>query len=271
MIADTLSRIDALLTILRRTGTVNVNSQETKGRALEVAQIYFSATRPFVVATLGEAAALLEVDENWQALVRLAQGNNARSTYLKVVGKLRKQLAELNVAALSSIVVHRADDAAALVTNEEKLLIATLERLVPSAAASYRQGLLDLRASDRLSYRGTAAEFREALREVLDHLAPDKDVASRPGFKLEPNQGKPTMKQKVKFILSSRGAGNTRRESTEKSAALIEELSGEVTRAVYNRASLATHVQESKNEVSQIKRYVDTVLFDLLEVSSTPG
>jgi hypothetical protein len=38
-------------------------------------------------------------------------------------------------------------------------------------------------------------------------------------------------------------------------------------RAVYNRASLATHVQQSKTEVRKIKRYVDTVLYDLLEIA----
>ena len=48
---------------------------------------------------------------------------------------------------------------------------------------------------------------------------------------------------------------------------LIDELSGEVMRAVYNRASLATHIQQSKSEVQKIKRYVDTVLFDLLEIA----
>ena len=71
--------------------------------------------------------------------------------------------------------------------------------------------------------------------------------------------------------VASKGRRSTQRESAEKSASLIEELSGEVTRAIYNRAPLATHVQESRNEVQQIKRYVDTVFFDLLEVSLPTG
>ena len=143
----------------------------------------------------------------------------------------------------------------------------TLDRLVPSAAASYRQGFNDLNGVDRLSYRGTAAEFREALRETLDHLAPDDQVMAQEGFALEANQTTPTMKQKVRFVLTSRGRNKTQREAAEKSLALIGELSGEVMRAIYNRASLATHVQESKMEVQKIKRYVDTVLFDLLEIA----
>ena len=58
-------------------------------------------------------------------------------------------------------------------------------------------------------------------------------------------------------------------ESTEKSVNLIESLAGDVARAVYDRASLATHVESSRIEVQRIKRYVDTVLFDLLEISES--
>jgi hypothetical protein len=47
-------------------------------------------------------------------------------------------------------------------------------------------------------------------------------------------------------------------------------LAGEIVRAVYNNASLAAHVQHTKAEVERIKRYVDTVLFDLLEVGAPP-
>jgi hypothetical protein len=75
------------------------------------------------------------------------------------------------------------------------------------------------------------------------------------------------MKQKTRYILASRGRHKPQRVTAEKITGLVEELSGEVTRAVYDRASLATHVQQSKQEVQQVKRYVDTVLFDLLEIT----
>jgi hypothetical protein len=75
------------------------------------------------------------------------------------------------------------------------------------------------------------------------------------------------MKQKVRFVLSSRERRKTQTESAEKSVDLVESLTGDVTRAVYNRASLATHVESARTEVHRIKRYVDTVLFDLLEIS----
>ena len=40
--------------------------------------------------------------ELWQQLVRLAHGNNARRTYLKTIGALRKGLSEFNISALST-------------------------------------------------------------------------------------------------------------------------------------------------------------------------
>ena len=103
-------------------------------------------------------------------------------------------------------------------------------------------------------------------RETLDHLAPDVEVEKQQWYKSEEQQTKPTMKQKVRYVLASRGRNRTQIASAEKVVSLIEALSGEVMRAVYNRASLATHVHQSRTEVGQIKRYVDTVLLDLLEI-----
>ena len=74
------------------------------------------------------------------------------------------------------------------------------------------------------------------------------------------------MKQKVRFVLKSRGRNKSQRDSSEKSIELVDDRIGEVTRAVYDRASVATHVIETRDEVAQIKRYVDTVLFDILEI-----
>ena len=52
----------------------------------------------------------------------------------------------------------------------------------------------------------------------------------------------------------------------EKALELIETLSADIARAIYNRASLATHVETTQDEVVQLKRYIDTMLFDLLAI-----
>jgi DNA-binding XRE family transcriptional regulator len=268
MIAQLITDIEALGASLRRGNAINVNDQSSKDRAIALATHYFGDLRPRVVAVGGETESVLQLDELWQLLVRLAHGNNARRTYLKIIGSLRKQLSEFNIAALATPVVQTSkSSASSALSREETLVLQTLEELVPSAAASYRQGLSDLLGPARLSYRGTAAEFREALRETLDHLAPDAEVEKQKWYKAEEGQTKPTMKQKARYILVSRAQNKTQRATAEKMFGLIEELSGEVMRAVYNRASLATHVHQSKNEVKQIKRYVDTVFFDLLEIA----
>lgn len=268
MIGQLITDLEALGASLRRGKAVNVNDQSSKDRAIGLASRYFSDVRPRIVMVCGETEILLRHDELWQQLVRLAHANNARRTYLKTIGGLRKNLSEFSILALSMPLASDSQPATEVsLSAEEVLILKTLESLVPSAAASYRQGLSDLLGPERLSYRGTAAEFRESLREALDHLAPDEEVSAQGWYKPEGGQKKPTMKQKARYVLISRERNKTQRDSAEKALGLIEELSGEVMRAVYNRTSLATHIQQSRVEVQKIKRYVDTVLFDLLEIS----
>jgi hypothetical protein len=266
MIGQLIADIEAFGGSLRRGSAVNVNDQSSKDRAIALAAHYFNDVRPLVVAVNGETEIQLGHDALWQQLVRLAHGNNARRTYLKIIGALRKQLREFNISALAKPVTQVGQDET--ITGEENLILRTLESIVPSAAASYRQGLCDLSEGERVSYRGTASEFRESLRETLDHLAPDADVAAQDWYKPDEGQKKPTMKQKTRYVLTSRERNKTQRVSAEKMLGLIEELSGEVMRAVYDRASLASHVNQSRNEVIKIKRYVDTMFFDLLEIGS---
>ena len=54
-------------------------------------------------------------------------------------------------------------------SSDEEKLIETLEKMLPSAADSYKQSIIDLQSQiARLTFRGIAAELREVLREVLD-------------------------------------------------------------------------------------------------------
>lgn len=259
-----MAEVDGIASALRRGRSVNLNDRRAKERVVSLARRYFEQDRPAVVARIGDHPEIVAADSLLQEMVRLAQGNNARATYTRKLRDLRARLRDLNVALVASpsLATHRS----ATISTEEQLLIDTVAALVPSAAVSYQQGLHDLRDKSRLSYRGPAVEFREALREVLDHLAPDDAVLAQPGFKPEPNRTGPTMKQKVRFVLKSRGRNKSQRDASEKSVGLVDDRIGEVTRAVYDRASVATHVVETRDEVAQIKRYVDTVLFDILEI-----
>lgn len=266
MIADLLVEVDGLANTLRRGRSVNVNDRGTKDRVVALARRYFEQDRPGVVTRIEDHPDVASADSILQDMVRLAQGNNARTTYVRKVRELRAHLKNVNVDLVASPSL--TSPSSSQNTSEEQLVVDTITALVPSAAASYQQGLRDLRDNNRVSYRGPAVEFREAVREVLDHLAPDDAVMSQPGFKLERGRSGPTMKQKVRFVLKSRGRNKSQRDSSEKSIGLVDDRIGEVTRAVYDRASVATHVVETREEVAQIKRYVDTVLFDILEIRS---
>jgi hypothetical protein len=145
-------------------------------------------------------------------------------------------------------------------------MITTLKALLPSAALSYEQALLDLSQEQRLSWRGPAADLREALRETLDHLAPDEEVVSAPGYKQEPGTHGPTMKQKVRFILRSRGLSKAVSATTEDATSSIDEAIGSFVRSVYTRSSVSTHTPTEKSEVRRVLDLVRVVLSELLEI-----
>jgi hypothetical protein len=272
MLRGLLEQLASFQNRLRTHHSVHVNDRETKAAVMALATTYFNETRPLLVEILGDQQALGKPDHAWQELVRLAHANNKRSTYLKVVKSLAVALREVSVETLVRTSERGSGGSGLLeLAPVELQLLSTLEALLPTAAASYRQGLLDLRDKERLSYRGTASEFRETLRETLDHLASDADVAKQTGFTYEAGQTRPTMKQKARFVLASRGRSKTQTSVAEKTISVVEGLAGEVVRATYDRASLATHLEMTRAEVIRIKRYVDTVLFDLLEIPEPPS
>ncbi len=264
MIDELHKQVSFLRDVIQHVATRNVNTDDDKQIAIQTGTLYFKTCRP-LVAALGKPPEFIQrYDSLWQSLLRLAHGNNAKRTYQKVVTQLYRMTTEISI--YSKTMPGQPPPLNVFTTDEDKL-IATLDKMLPAAADSYKQALIDLQAkTDRLSYKGIASELREVLRNVLDHLAPDAEVAIDPNYRNEPDQTKPTMAQKVKHLLRSRRRSKSSRTSTEKSIDLIEELAGEIARGVYTRASLATHLEATKLEVEQIKRYLDTVLFDLLEI-----
>lgn len=158
------------------------------------------------------------------------------------------------------------DEPVRALSGDEQRIVSTISELVPSAARSYRQALDDLTAAGRISYRGTAAELREALREIIDHLAPDEAVENEPSFRLEDGMTHPTMRQKVRFVLRSRGLAKRKTEPAEKLTEKVDEITASLFRSIYVHASQNTHASPTLDEVRRLKRYVDTVLTDLLEI-----
>ena len=268
MISQLHDLLNALAMRVKGNRAVNVNSQKTKQAAIETGSFYFKKARAESIALFKDSKGLDAYDNNWQQLIRLAHGNNPKKRYESLIKSIIKTTKDLNVASHMVLSVAPVVATSKIsYSDAEQILIRTLEELVPTAAASYKQGLADLNSKTlRFSYRGTASEFREALRETLGRFAPDKDVENESWYKPEKDQKRPTMKQKVRYILSSRNKNKTQRAAAESTVQLIETISGNIARAVYNRASLSTHVETTKEEVMQLKRYLDALFFDLLEI-----
>jgi hypothetical protein len=267
------SLLDALAVVegaIARVSAVNVNTSTARDSARSLIQGYFRRTRPDLL-TLGVTEADLEsLDGQMQRLLQLANGRNAKQSYIRVLREIRSSLEGIELTREYRFGERRRSEEVSgsiLATDVEARILATLKDLLPTAALSYEQALLDLAASsERVSFRGTANELREALRETLDHLAPDDQVMAADGFRLEEGRTTPTQRQKVGYILRSRQLSRTARRAPEDAVSLIEELTGSVARASYERSNLSTHVATTEQELRQMKMYVDGVLAELLQV-----
>ncbi len=259
---ETLTRLRVLLS---RSRANQVQAQSIIEGSRKAVKQYFDETRPGCTVSGLDDESLGGLDTLMQELLKLTQRAALKKTYLERLKSINQELNGVEVALLTAG-ANPASDGDHHLDGKERRIAVTLDSLVPSAGASYEQACRDLRDSNRLSYRGAAAELRESLREVLDHLAPDKSVLGQAGFKLEKDQTKPTMKQKVRFVLSSRGKGKSLTQTPENAVRVVEERVGALARSVYTRSSLSTHVGTTKQEVQQVKAYVDVVLSELLEI-----
>jgi Predicted pPIWI-associating nuclease len=260
------SDIDTLRSAIGRSHAVNVNASRLRRQAQRVVQVYFRHVRPELLGLgIGEQE-LLSPDGEMQALLQLAQGRNAKTSYVRVLRNLGHQRAPL--AALRE---RRSGEMAVgsprspRYGDTEHRIVTTLRAMLPDAAASYEQAVMDLRGPVRVSWRGTAVEFREVVREVLDHLAPDNDVMDEQGFRLERDRIGPTMRQKAAFVLRSRGLSQTSRRAPQDAIAVVDELTASFVRSTYERGSASTHGVPTTDEIERLKMYVDAVLMELLE------
>jgi hypothetical protein len=239
----------------------HVNRTEDKDAVRQFVGQYFAIHRGSLVSRVG-ADALRSLDGTMQELLRCAQRRTAVTRYRQLLGACEKGINQLESVGIASFGPEHTSGSA----EKERVLIETLERICASAAACYEQGLADLQHTGRKSWRGTVVEFREALRETLDTLAPDEDVTNSKGFQLEPGAKGPTMRQKVRFVLAARQLSRTQTKPAEEAVGAVEEAVGRLVRAVYDRASAGVHTTVGIEEARQVKEWVTLVLAELLEV-----
>ena len=68
------------------------------------------------------------------------------------------------------------------------------------------------------------------------------------------------------FILKSRRQTDAARKTVEEAVDVIEEQFGAFVRSVYSRSAASVHVGRDRDEVISIKRFVETVLVELLKI-----
>jgi hypothetical protein len=100
----------------------------------------------------------------------------------------------------------------------------------------------------------------------LDHLAPDTEVVEMPGYRQEPDAKGPTMKQKVRFVLRSRGTPKAAAATAETATDAVEAALGTFVRSVYTRSSVSTHTPTDRGEVARVADLVRVVLCEMLEI-----
>lgn len=240
-------------------------SSGLRNQVKTITQVYFRTLRPSLM-TLGLETS--ELDEAIQSLLSLSSRRSYKKNYLEYFSGIKglKDALEINREVLISNILSK--ESKINLSPIELKILETLKEIDATLASSYGQVIKDINDPERISFRGTATELREILREVLDNLAPDADVMSPAGFKLEKERTTPTMQQKVRFILKSRGLTKGAIEVPENSVNLIDEKSS-LVRSAYTRGAISTHRATDRPEVKQLKMYVDGVLAELLEINKS--
>jgi hypothetical protein len=258
-------RVDAFAAGLTRNKAHHVNAASLRQQARDIVKEYFRQVKPALNRLGVTGLTLTDLDSDMQSLIGLSASRNTKNSYQAVVRAIKPKR-KIVETGLEFLIGAETPDGQSHIGGTEGAILAILDTMLPAAAASYRQVLRDLQDDGRVSYRGTAAELREVVREVLDRLAPDGDVSKSAGFKLEPNQKGPTMKQKVRFILRARKVGDSARETAEASAQHVDETVASLGRAVYTRGSTDVHTARPREEVLNYKGYADAILGELLAI-----
>lgn len=254
--------LSALTSSVESCRTKNVGVELVQAAARGIARSFFQNARAELLAVQKESDLVDRLDDAFQTLLELSSKPTPKSHYARRLAPLKA----LVLAATVDVMKSRGERRLVLSQTEGQIL-ETLQRMLPAAAASYEQALRDLRQSDRVSWRGPANELREILREAIDYLAPDESVRAAPGFALEDGRSGPTQKQKVRFILKARKSGSTAVEVAQSSLTAVEEAIASLARNTYERSNASTHASKGTKEISNLKRYVDALLGELLEIN----
>ncbi|MDY6951068.1 MAG: hypothetical protein SWE60_06125 [Thermodesulfobacteriota bacterium] len=240
-----------------------LHSESQRAELRRLAENYFQDIRPAIAEISQQQENVRVVDASMQNLVERCHKRGTISRYLALLKEIKRHLISLDTQ-LIAVGANRGQGIKANPLDQQ--IVITLRALLPSAALSYEQAIVDISQPNRLSWRGPATDLREALRETLDLLAPDKEVKDMSGYKAAPGAHRPTMRQKVRYIWRNRGVSKTLAATSEDAAEAVDNAVGQFVRSVYNRSSVSTHTPTDRAEVVRILDLVRVVLSELLEI-----
>lgn len=272
VLSELLANIQSVQTQLQKSSTRLVRAKAEISALRELTQTYFRTIRQDI-ALVGLDSEPLDLP--FGTILELTNRASQRSSYVDALRRARKKASEMEVQyefALSEGGAGDELDTPIKFSDQENQIIKILKQINPFFSDAYTQIILDLSDQGRISYRGAVHEMRELLRGILNHFAPDAEVEAQANFSFERGQKKPTRTQKMKFILSSRNQSSAQIEPAKKATRFLDvqtEILSLIPNAVYSAGSDSAHAdpRELKREVLSLKRYLDAVLCDILEIN----
>lgn len=262
-VPDFVKKLEDTRKDLNKVNSQQLNSQKRRNSLRAIVEEYFNEIRPRLQRASELDKDIREVDAHMQELLVLCHKRGRVRLYQSLLSKIRKCLILIDARIITSSCQ---DADPKIIGAVDNMILRTLTQIVPSAALSYQQALLDLQIEHRYSWRGPATDLRETLRETLDHLAPDADVTAMPDYKQSPDTTGPTMKQKVSYVLKKRGISKSLSAPAEIATDSVDSIVGTFVRSVYTRSSVSTHTPTEKAEVIRIRDFVRVALCELLEI-----
>ncbi|MGA2324415.1 MAG: hypothetical protein ABSG22_11270 [Sedimentisphaerales bacterium] len=260
---DFLRELENCRKELGRLSSTQLHSQPRRDTLRQLVESYFQTVRPEMLGKSEQDKDFGIVDSIMQELLVLCHKHATINRYRTLLSKARKVLIAIDSRIVSSGQMSSKPESLNLIDTN---IITTLNKILPSASLSYQQALQDIQTDTRLSWRGPATDLREALRETLDYFAPDADVRAVPGYKQIPDTKGPTMKQKMQYILKSRGISKSAISSAEDATDAVENAVASFVRSVYTQSSVSTHTPTEKKEILRIRDFVRIVLCEILEI-----
>lgn len=275
-VEDFIDSLSSLEKQLNRRRAMYVETNEEKNVVRAVVATWFQTFRPLFVELLRKEEHLSLIDSCLQNLLRLATENSSRYEYRSILRKTKKLFKDNLLIPLTKAYWERPPSTSYSDFNE--LVAIRLEAMDPFLRDSYEQVIADVSSDDRKSYKGTANELRELLREVLHRLAPDQAVRKQKWFKTvhpeDTDKIRPTQAERTKYILRLRGSGDSVIDAVKDYIEAAEDRLGRVVRSTYDRANASTHTYRAKQEVQTQLRYLNALFLELLpetaKITKTP-